>query len=414
MKKFNKASKFFFLAAVVLALSVMLSCVAFGADANAVKNYSKGSEPYAEYIWNVKYINLVNSLDGITGEGVIKSWDISENGDESVKAWIKVDSAVLPQITEEDAVIVLPHDVRCELFIGAEGEIKAPADMSYFFSDFDNVEKITGLEFLDTSAVTSMKGMFSDCRNLKEIDLSDFDTTNVTDMSFMFSECEKITEIDFTDYKTLKTIYMNYMFSGCKSIKTLNLSSFNVWNVLDTQYMFSNCEKLATLYTGSDWVFSNIKNSENMFFNCYSIKGKISYDSRKVDVKYSTADYYATDAKVLEEEEIVKYITDTVYVGEVVYALDYVGHYAYNCITGYKTSDNEIVAVSAEGGFKAMAPGRAVIQTSLSKKGTITFVIDVVEYPVQPEDVSLLSQILETIKGWFQKIINFFTGIFKF
>ena len=62
MKRLNKASKIFILTAVVLALSVMLSCVAFGADANVVKNYSDGAEPYADYIWNIRYINIVNSL----------------------------------------------------------------------------------------------------------------------------------------------------------------------------------------------------------------------------------------------------------------------------------------------------------------------------------------------------------------
>lgn len=414
MKKFNKASKIFILVSVILALSVMLSCVAFGAEANVVKNYSEGAEPYAKYIWNVKYINLVNNFDGLADEGVISSWDVSENEDGSVKAWIKVDSAVLPQVTAEDSVIVLPHDVRCELFIGAEGKIKAPADMSYFFAEFDNVEKITGLEFLDTSAVTTMKGMFSGCINLKEIDISALDTENVTDMSFMFYGCERISKINFTDVNTSNVIYMNQMFSGCKNIVTLNLSSFNVEKVLDTQNMFLNCERLVTLYTGKQWVFLAIQNSENMFMNCYSIVGKIAYDSKRTDVRYSTADYYATDAKVLEEEEIVKYITDTLYVDEVAYALDYVGHYAYNCITSYKSDNPEVVAVSADGGFKALAPGRAQIYTTLSKKGTITFVIDVIKYPVQPEDVSLLSQILETFKNWFQEVMDFFKGLFKF
>ena len=38
----------------------------------------------------------------------------------------------------------------------------------------------------------------------------------------------------------------------------------------------------------------------------------------------------------------------------------------------------------------------------------------VIKYPVQPEDVSLLSQILETFKNWFQEVMDFFKGLFKF
>ena len=87
-------------------------------------------------------INIVNSFDGITDQGVIKAWDVSENSDSGVKAWLKVDSAVLPQLAEEESEIVLPHDVRCELFIGAEGGVKAPADMKGFFAEFENLEKI--------------------------------------------------------------------------------------------------------------------------------------------------------------------------------------------------------------------------------------------------------------------------------
>ena len=34
-----------------------------------------------------------------------------------------------------------------------------------------------------------MNNLFNKCRNLTELDLSNFDTKNVTDMSEMFSQC---------------------------------------------------------------------------------------------------------------------------------------------------------------------------------------------------------------------------------
>ena len=37
--------------------------------------------------------------------------------------------------------------------------------------------------------------MFQQCNELEYLDLSNFDTSKVTDMSFMFSECYKLKEI---------------------------------------------------------------------------------------------------------------------------------------------------------------------------------------------------------------------------
>jgi surface protein len=270
-------------------------------------------------------------------------------------------------------------------------------------------------ENLDTSEVTSMRGMFSDCKSLEKLDLSKLNTQNVIDMSFMFAGCDKIKEIDFSNFNTEKVVSMNGMFERCKTVKTLDLSSFNVWNVIDTQNMFANCEALANLYVkGVNWVFNSIQNSEKMFWNCYSIKGKITYDYRKLDVKYSTADYYAIDITATEEVPLQTYITDTIYVGDKRYALDYVGYYTYSQITGYESSDPEIVAVNAEGAMIARKAGRATIRTALKKEGTVTFVIDVHEYPVQPEDVSLLSQIFGVIKGWFEDFMNKIKSLFSF
>lgn len=413
MKKLNKTSKFFILTAVVLALSVMLSCVAFGADSGVIKNLKNNStEAYRAYSWNIQKIHFVKGFDGKVDEAVKGEWDVSATEDESVKAWIQIYSDAS---TQDEAVDVESYDVRYELFIGSENTIKVPADMSYFFAGFSNLDEVTGFENLDTSAVTSMRGMFSDCKSLEKLDLSKLNTQNVTDMSFMFAGCDKIKEIDFSNFNTEKVVSMNGMFERCKTVKTLDLSSFNVWNVIDTQNMFANCEALANLYVkGVNWVFNSIQNSEKMFWNCYSIKGKIAYDYRKLDVKYSTADYYAIDITATEEVPLQAYITDTIYVGDKRYALDYVGYYTYSQITGYESSDPEIVAVNAEGAMIARKAGRATIRTALKKEGTVTFVIDVHEYPVQPEDVSLLSQIFEVIKGWFEDFMNKIKSLFSF
>ena len=52
-------------------------------------------------------------------------------------------------------------------------------------------DKLTyvGFDDCDTSGVTDMSCMFSNCNKLFKIDVSGFDTSNVTDMRGMFSNC---------------------------------------------------------------------------------------------------------------------------------------------------------------------------------------------------------------------------------
>ncbi|MCJ1996773.1 BspA family leucine-rich repeat surface protein [Lactococcus piscium] len=66
------------------------------------------------------------------------------------------------------------------------GENKAPNDSTELFADLKSLTEIVGLEKLDTSNVTVMKGMFTLCQALTSLNLSNFDTRSVTTMQNMF------------------------------------------------------------------------------------------------------------------------------------------------------------------------------------------------------------------------------------
>ena len=68
-----------------------------------------------------------------------------------------------------------------------------PTSTAYWFYDFKSLKSIEGLEYLNTSQVTDMNWMFSDCSSLTSLDLSSFDTSKVTDMSWMFWGCKSLT-----------------------------------------------------------------------------------------------------------------------------------------------------------------------------------------------------------------------------
>ena len=65
-------------------------------------------------------------------------------------------------------------------------------NMYNMLSECNKLKEIKGLNRLNTSKVTDMSGMFQECNVLENIDLSNFNTDNVTNMSFMFNKCNKI------------------------------------------------------------------------------------------------------------------------------------------------------------------------------------------------------------------------------
>ena len=115
--------------------------------------------------------------------------------------------------------------------------VKLPADSKNKFSKLNNLKDIKGLDLVDTSEVTDMKGLFARDEALTELDLSHFQTDKVTDMSGMF-ESTGLSTLDLSSFNTSSVIKMNSMFSGCTA-KSINLTSFNTSRVTEMSNMFS-------------------------------------------------------------------------------------------------------------------------------------------------------------------------------
>ena len=108
------------------------------------------------------------------------------------------------------------------------------------------LQKIEGIEHLNTEDVTVMSFMFFYCWSLQSLDLSSFNTENVTDMRYMFGYCRNLRKIDVSSFNTEKVGSLRYMFSNCSSLRNVDLSSFS--GTLD--YTFEECEKLTTVTLG--------------------------------------------------------------------------------------------------------------------------------------------------------------------
>ena len=73
---------------------------------------------------------------------------------------------------------------------------------------------------LDTSSVTNMQGMFSNCTSLTTI--PQLDTSNVTTMNHMFSDCTNLTTIP--ELNTGKVTDMSYMFYSCSKLEKIDIT----------------------------------------------------------------------------------------------------------------------------------------------------------------------------------------------
>ena len=150
-----------------------------------------------------------------------------------------------------------------------------PKVCKYWFMYF-NVTAIEGLQYLNTSEVTSMQSMFANCALLTTLDVTTFDTRQVTDMHAMFQNCSKLTE--------------------------LNLASFRTDKVTDMSSMFQNCLGLTTIYVSRLWSAAEVGTTSNMFSNCQNLKGGngTTFTAGNTDKDYARIDAAGTPGYLTE------------------------------------------------------------------------------------------------------------------
>ena len=163
---------------------------------------------------------------------------------------------------------------------------------------FSDCRKLTNLNLnkFNTSKVTNMSGMFLSCKALKKLSFSYlFSTTNVTDMSYMFFDCSALTSFDLSYFNTSNVTDMRYMFYECDAVTTLDLSTFDTGNVTNMTAMFGDCENLTTINISSGWSTDNLTGTNSsyaMFANTKQIRGMqgTTYNASYVDKTYARLD----------------------------------------------------------------------------------------------------------------------------
>ena len=205
-------------------------------------------------------------------------------------------------------------------------------DYSYLFYKASFSNKTLDLTNWDTSNVTNMSNMFSDCTvdelvvsgwdtsnvtNMSNmfdsffgtlIGISNWDTSNATSMSNMFNSICTIEILDLSNWDTSNVINMSDMFRGLISIinthfKHLNLSNWDTSNVTDMSNMFRDCMLLTELIGIENFNTSNVTNMQSMFYNCDLLTSLdlSNWDTSKVTDMYEYLGGFIADCSNLEE-----------------------------------------------------------------------------------------------------------------
>ena len=107
--------------------------------------------------------------------------------------------------------------------IDLNANIKIKGSANGLFKNLKNLATIKGLSNLDTSQVTNMEQMFSNCPKLTALDLSSLNTDNVAFYSSMFSGDAALTSADLSNFQVAANTEMKDMFNSCSSLTKLTL-----------------------------------------------------------------------------------------------------------------------------------------------------------------------------------------------
>lgn len=124
--------------------------------------------------------------------------------------------------------------------------------------------------FKHPECIVNMYGMFNNCKNLIDLDISNLNTSNVTDMGWMFGDCRKLRKLDLKNFDTRRVESIGWMFKGCESLASLNISSFNTEKVRSMSKIFCGCESLVELDI-SNFRATSLEHWSNLFTDCKSL-----------------------------------------------------------------------------------------------------------------------------------------------
>lgn len=234
--------------------------------------------------YQILSVTFVDSLRDMGSE----SWDVSQNRDGSVMAWVVKNGTVSEWVNN-----ALTKIDAYDLYIGAENGINGKF-CAFLFEGYRNLENVDFNGAFHTEYAESMESMFGSCYNLKQVDISQLntghvrnmtsmfeysrfevldlgslDTSQVENMSYMFCGCDDLVSLDLSGLDTSNVKAMDFMFNGM-ALKELDLSGFDTSSLTTMSFMFCRNKSLETV-DASNFNTSQVKNMMGAFQECTSL-----------------------------------------------------------------------------------------------------------------------------------------------
>jgi surface protein len=185
--------------------------------------------------------------------------------------------------------------------------------MQYAFYNCEHLQRLD-LSSWDFSKVTSMYQMFAGMTRLTELILpDDMDSSKVENFTSLFQYCN-FTSIDISKLKTSKATTMFAMFNTCRNLKEIDISNFSFENTngVDMAQIFYNCPELETI---SEFDCSKTTRFVNAFMasklkNLGGLKNAGQAYSPAQPASYSNYGIMFQNARNLTHESIINVFND--------------------------------------------------------------------------------------------------------
>ena len=216
----------------------------------------------------VQTIEFDPSFAGVRPKSIAYWFDNSENGTTPASTLTAIKG--IEYLNTSEVTSMYGAFFRCaelaNIDLGGFNTSKV-TDMGYMFMGCTKLKQLD-LSGFNTGNVANMSNMFAYCSALASLDISGFDTKSVTDFSSMFYGCKNLADVDVSGFDTKSATSFAYMFYGCSSISELDLTNFTVANVADASNMFASCSSLATIRAAENADWRSISKINNMFAGC--------------------------------------------------------------------------------------------------------------------------------------------------
>ena len=131
-----------------------------------------------------------------------------------------------------------------------------------------------GLDQIQWSTnLTNLRGTFSGCRSITDVDLSNWIVSNVTGFYGTFQGCTNFQGVGLENWDTSSATTFRSLFNSCTNFNR-DISTWNTSNVTDMYGTFAHCTNFNQDLNG--WDVSNVTTMYQMFYLCENFDGDLS------------------------------------------------------------------------------------------------------------------------------------------